>query len=81
MKKSEMQAKFQRLLEHSQEDLIRAKQSGDHSLTMLYYGQICGLAEAMRAVELVDWEQAAYIREQAMEFYKRDEDGEGHEAC
>ena len=81
MKKSEMQAKFQRLLEHSQEDLIRAKQSGDHSLTMLYYGQICGLAEAMRAVELVDWEQAAYIREQAMELYKRERDGADDEAC
>lgn len=81
MKKSEMQIKFRRLLERSQEEMIQAKRNGDHTLAMLYYGQICGLADAMRAVELVDWEQSTYIREQAMAFYKREQDGEGDEAC
>ena len=81
MKKSEMQMKFQRLLERRQDDMIRAMQNGDHTSAMLYYGQICGLADAMRAVELVDWEQSTYIREQAMAFYKREQDGEGDEAC
>ena len=81
MKKAEMQMKFQRLLERRQEDMIRAMESGDHTCAMMYYGQICGLADAMRVVDLVDWEQSTYIREQAMAFYKREQDGEGDEAC
>lgn len=81
MKKSEMQIKFQRLLERRQEDMVRELRSGDRTTAMIYYGQICGLADAMRVIGLVDWEQCTYIREQAMEFYKRDEDGEGYEAC
>ncbi len=81
MKKSEMQMKFQRLLERRQEDMIRAMESGDHTCAMMYYGQICGLADAMRAVELVDWEQYTYIREQALALYKRERDGEDNEVC
>lgn len=81
MKKSEMQMKFQRLLERRQEDMIRAMESGDHTCAMMYYGQICGLADAMRAVELVDWEQYTYIREQALALYKREWNGEGNEVC
>lgn len=81
MKKSEMQMKFQRLLERRQDDMIRAMQNGDHTSAMMYYGQICGLADAMRAVELVDWEQSTYIREQALALYKRERDGEDNEAC
>ena len=81
MKKAEMQMKFQRLLERRQEDMIRAMRNGDHTLAMMYYGQICGLADAMRAVDLVDWEQSTYIREQAMALYKREWNGEEHEVC
>lgn len=81
MKKAEMQMKFQRLLERRQEDMIRAMRNGDHTLAMMYYGQICGLADAMRAVDLVDWEQSTYIREQAMALYKREWNGEGNEVC
>lgn len=81
MKKSEMQMKFQRLLERRQEDLVREIRNGDRTTAMIYYGQICGLADAMRVIGLVDWEQSTYIREQAMELYKRERDGEDNEAC
>ena len=72
MKKSEMQEKFRRQLERRQEDMLRARAKGDHTTAMMNFGQICGLADAMRLVGLVDWEQASYIREQAMELYKRE---------
>ena len=81
MKKSEMQMKFQRLLERRQEDLVREIRNGDRTTAMIYYGQICGLADAMRVIGLVDWEQSTYIREQAMELYNRERDGEDNEAC
>ena len=81
MKKAEMQMKFQRLLERRQEDMIREIQSGDRTTAMIYYGQICGLADAMRVVDLVDGEQSTYIREQAMALYKREWNGEENEVC
>lgn len=72
MKKSEMKEKFRRQLERRQEDMIRELRNGDRTTAMIYYGNICGLADAMRIVGLVDWEQSTYIREQAMELYKRE---------
>lgn len=81
MKKSEMQEKLQRQLERRQEDMIRELRNGDRTTAMIYYGNICGLADAMRIVGLVDWEQSTFIREQAWALYKRGgADGED-EAC
>ena len=72
MIKSEMQEKLQRQLERRQGDMIQEIRSGDRTTAMIYYGNICGLADAMRIVGLVDWEQSIYIREQAMELYRRE---------
>lgn len=72
MKKSEMQMKLRRQLERRQEDMVRELREGDSATALIYYGSICGLADAMRIVGLVDWEQSTYIREQAMELYKRE---------
>ena len=71
MKKSEMQMKLRRQLERRQEDMVRELRNGDSTTAMIYYGSICGLADAMRIVGLVDWEQSTKIREQAMALYRR----------
>lgn len=72
MKKSEMQMKLRRQLERRQEDMVRELRNGDSTTAMIYYGSICGLADAMRIVGLVDWEQSTKIREQAMALYRRE---------
>ena len=69
MKKSDLERKFHELLERRREALLRAARKGDEPAAMTLYGEICGIADAMRAAALVDWEQAQYIREQAWALY------------
>lgn len=65
MKKAEMQERFRQLLETRREALLRAVRKGDKPAALTRYGEICGVAEAMRALELVDYDQVQYIRDQA----------------
>ena len=37
---------------------------------MMWYGQICGIADAMRTMELVDYDQAQYIKDTAFVLYR-----------
>ena len=75
MKKNELQEKFRTLLESRQESLKRAAKLNDQMSGLMAYGEICGLAAAMKAVGLIDYEQAEYIKEQAWALY------EGKEPC
>ena len=72
MKKSDLERKFGQLLERNREAMLRALRDGEKPSALMFYGNICGLADAMRIVGLVDWEQSTYIREQAMELYNRE---------
>lgn len=72
MKKSDLERKFWQLLERNREAMLRALRDGEKPSALMFYGNICGLADAMRIVGLVDWEQSTYIREQAMELYNRE---------
>lgn len=65
MKKAEMQEKFRQLLETRREALLRAVRKEDKPAALARYGEICGIAEAMRVLELVDYDQVQYIRDQA----------------
>ncbi len=81
MKKSDLERKFHELLERNREAMLRALRDGEKPSALMFYGNICGLADAMRAVELVDREQAAYIRDQAWALYRRGGDDADDEAC
>ena len=37
---------------------------------MMWYGQICGIADAMRTMELVDYDEAQYIKDTAFALYR-----------
>lgn len=65
MKKSDMQEKFRQLLETHREALFWAVRKGDKPVALTRYGEVCGIAEAMRALELMDYDQVQYIRNQA----------------
>lgn len=81
MKKSDLERKFGQLLERNREAMLRALRDGEKPSALMFYGNICGLADAMRIVGLVDWEQSTKIRAQAWALYKRGgADGED-EAC
>ena len=81
MKKSELERKFGELLERRREAMLQALRDGEKPSALMFYGNICGLADAMRAVELVDWEQAHSIRDQAWALYKRGGADAEDEAC
>lgn len=81
MKKSDLERKFGELLERRREAMLQALRDGEKPSALMFYGNICGLADAMRAVELVDWEQAYSIRNQAWELYKRGGAGAEDESC
>ena len=81
MKKSDLERKFGELLERRREAMLQALRDGEKPSALMFYGNICGLADAMRAVELVDWEQAYSIRNPAWELYKRGGAGAEDESC
>ena len=81
MKKSDLERKFGELLERRREAMLQALRDGEKPSALMFYGNICGLADAMRAVELVDWEQAHSIRDQAWALYKRGGADAEDEAC
>lgn len=65
MKKNEMQVKFRMLLEDRKERLKRAVDKGKEDVTMMHYGEICGVAESMRKLDIIDYEQAEFIKNEA----------------
>ena len=75
MKKSEMQEKFRQMLEWRQQEIRKAAKLNDQMSGLMAYGEICGLAAAMKAIDLIDYEQAEYIKEQAWALH------EGKEPC
>ena len=79
MKKNEMQKKFRALLKIRQERLKKAAKLNDQMSSLVAYGEICGVAAAMKAVGLIDYEQAEYIKDQAWELHEGKEPAD--EAC
>lgn len=65
MKKSEMQEKFRMLLEDRKERLKRAVDKGNEGVAMMHYGEICGVAASMKKLDLIDYEQAEFIKNEA----------------
>ena len=65
MKKSEMQERFRQLLERRKLMLREAVAKKKDSLAVMHYGAICGMAEAMRELGLIDWEQKRFIKDEA----------------
>ncbi len=70
MKKAQMQERFKALLEDRRERLLQAVRKEERPTAMMWYGQICGIADAMRTMELVDYDQAQYIKDTAFALYR-----------
>lgn len=70
MKKAQMQERLKALLEDRRERLLRAVRKEERPTAMMWYGQICGIADAMRTMELVDYDQARYIKDTAFALYR-----------
>ena len=79
MKKAEMQEKFRQLLEAHWERLAQAVQQGDKQTAGGAAERSFGIAEAMRALELADYDRVQYIRDQARALCRRKE--LDHAAC
>ena len=79
MKKSEMQERFQQMIQHRKEHLLKAKKDGETPSALMFYGQICGIADSMKTVGLIDYEQRDYIRNDAWSLYIGKESE--YEAC
>ena len=79
MKKNELQEKFRVLLENRQERLKKATKLNDQMSGLMAYGEICGLAAAMKTIGLIDYEQSEYIKEQAWALHEGKEPAD--EAC
>ena len=71
MKQSNQQLheQFQQMIQHRKERLLKAKKDGQEPSALMLYGQICGIADAMKVVGLIDYEQRDYIRNEAWALY------------
>lgn len=79
MKKSEMHEKFRMLLEDRKERLKRSVDKDNKGVALMQYGEICGVAESMRKLDLIDYEQAEFIKNEAWSIYQGKEPE--YEAC
>lgn len=79
MKKTEMQERFQKMIRNRKEYLLEAKKDGETPSALMFYGQICGIADSMKAVGLIDNEQRDYIKNDAWALYTGKESE--YEAC
>lgn len=70
MKKNEMHGKFKILLGARKELLKIAVDAGRENDALVYYGEICGVAAAMRKLDLIDYEQAEFIKNEAWSIYQ-----------
>lgn len=65
MKKSEMQVKFRELLDDTKQMIRMAREKGETQSAMMFYGKVCGIASAMYAIGIIDYDQQSYIRDEA----------------
>ena len=79
MKKNEMHEKFRMLLDSRKDLLNRAVDAAREPDALVRYGEICGVAEAMRKLDLIDYEQTEFIQSEAWSIYQGKEPE--HEAC
>lgn len=71
MKQSNQQLheKFQQMIQRRREDLLKARKEGHEPSALMFYGQICGIADAMKTFGLIDYEQRGYIENEAWALY------------
>lgn len=65
MKKSDMQEKFRHLLDQTKEMIRMTRDKGEKQTAMMFYGKVCGIASAMYAIGIIDFDQQSYIRDEA----------------
>lgn len=79
MKKSEMQEKFRELLDDAKQMIRMGREKGETQTAMMFYGKVCGIASAMYAIGIIDYDQNNYIRDEAWDICQGKEPE--YEAC
>lgn len=79
MKKSEMNEKFQKLLERTKKTIKEEREKGNETAAMMYYGKVCGITGSMYAIGIIDWGQMSFIKDEAWDIYQGKEPE--YEAC
>lgn len=79
MSNKELHEQFQQMIQHRKEHLLKAKKDGHEPSALMFYGQICGIADSMKAIGLIDYDQKEYIENDAWALYTGKESE--HEAC
>ena len=79
MKKNEMQEKFRELLDDAKQMIRMGREKGETQTAMMFYGKVCGIASAMYAIGIIDFDQNNYIRDEAWSIYQGKEPE--YEAC
>ena len=79
MKKNELNARYQEMIQRRKEDIRQCRERGSDAAASRLYGEICGIAAAMRASGFIDYDQEAWIRDDAKKVLDGKEDHD--EAC
>lgn len=79
MKKNEMQEKFRELLDDAKQMIRMGREKGETQTAMMFYGKVCGIASAMYAIGIIDYDQNNYIRDEAWDICQGKEPE--YEAC
>lgn len=79
MKKNELNTRYQEMIQRRKEDIRQCREQGLNYAAMMLYGEICGIAAAMRASGFIDHDQEDWIRDDARKVLEGKEDQD--EAC
>ena len=73
MSKKDMLSIFHNLIQDREERLAQAVKKGDRGVALMLYGEVCGIADSMKAMELIDYSQKEHIKNEAWDIYQKKE--------
>ena len=73
MSKKNLHEAFRHMIQNRKERMVQAMKKGDDGAGLLLYGEICGIAASMKAMNLIDYDQKEYIKNEAWNIYQKKE--------
>lgn len=73
MSKKDMLSIFHNLILERKERLALEVKKEDRAVALILYGEIAGIADSMKAMKLIDYDQVEDIKNEAWDIYKKKE--------
>lgn len=73
MNRRDLHTRFGTMIQNRKEQMVQASKKRDDGAALLLYGEIAGIAAAMRTMNLIDYDQMEDIKHEAWDIYQKKE--------